>query len=114
DPLEVDRIVARIMGYLHVERQINERDGLKEVKVIVSNFTKAKREIKVVETCSGEVEAENAKISGGSYPTISWNLSLNPNEEVELRYLLKGKVINKTPIVEGVDNTLLSTGNFSN
>ncbi|MEM2272417.1 MAG: DNA topoisomerase VI subunit B [Archaeoglobaceae archaeon] len=114
DPVEVDRIVARIMGYLHVERHINERDGMKEVKLIVSNFTKAKREIKIVETCSGEVRAENAKISEGRYSTITWNLSLNPNEEVEIKYLLKGEVLTKAPIVEGVDSTLLSTANFSN
>ncbi len=108
DSVEVGRIVARIMGYLHVERIVNERNGVKEVKIVVSNFTKAKREVRILETCSGEVEADNARISEGRYPTIAWNLTLNPNEEVELRYRLRGDVVNKNPIVEGVDTTMLS------
>lgn len=114
DPLEVDRIVARIMGYLHVERIVSEKDGIKEIKLIVSNFTKARREIKILETCSGEVEADNARISDGRYPTLAWNLTLNPGEEVQLKYRLKGEVINKNPIVEGIDSTLLSVASYGN
>lgn len=114
DPIEVDRIVARIMGYLHVERIVSEKDGVKEVKLIISNFTKAKREIKILETCSGEVEADSARISEGKYPTITWNLILNPEESVELKYRLKGEVVNRNPIVEGIDSNLLSVACYGN
>ncbi|MDK2876476.1 MAG: topoisomerase subunit, partial [Archaeoglobaceae archaeon] len=78
------------------------------------NFTKARREIKILETCSGEVEADNARISDGRYPTLAWNLTLNPGEEVQLKYRLKGEVINKNPIVEGIDSTLLSVASYGN
>ncbi len=113
DPVEVERIVARIMGYLHVERIVSEKNGLKEVKIVVSNFTKTKREIRISETCSGEVEADNARISEGRYPTITWSLTVNPEEEVELRYRVKGELVNKTPIVEGIDTTMLSVASYS-
>ncbi|MEG9195100.1 MAG: DNA topoisomerase VI subunit B [Candidatus Methanoglobus sp.] len=113
DPVEVDRIVARIMGYLHVERIVSEKNGLKEVKIVVSNFTKAKREIRILETCSGEVEADNARISEGRFPTITWSLIVNPEEEVELRYRVKGELVNKTPIVEGIDTNMLSVASYN-
>jgi DNA topoisomerase-6 subunit B len=113
DPVEVDRIVARIMGYLHVERIVSEKNGLKEVKIVVSNFTKAKREVRILETCSGEVEADNARISEGRFPTITWSLIVNPEEEVELRYRVKGELVNKTPIVEGIDTNMLSVASYN-
>ncbi len=108
EPLEIDRIVARIMGYLHVERVVNEKDGVKEVTIRVSNFTRSKRSIKLYEMCSGEVKAGGAKISGSGYSTIVWDVEVKPEEEVEVSYQLKGKIINKNPLVEGIEEDLLS------
>ncbi|MFN3384483.1 MAG: DNA topoisomerase VI subunit B, partial [Archaeoglobaceae archaeon] len=108
DSLEVDRIVARIMGYVHFERLISEKDGVKEVKLRVYNFTKSRREFKVVESCDGEVKAENARVFGERLTTISWNVSLAPNEEIELKYVVNGRILNKNPIVEGLDASLIS------
>jgi len=114
EPLEIDRIVARIMGYLHVERVVNEKDGVKEVILRVSNFTRSKRSIKLYEMCSGEVKADGAKISGSGYSTVMWNVEVKPEEEVELSYQLKGKIINKNPLVEGVEEDLLSGAEVMN
>ena len=114
DPLEIDRIVARIMGYLHVERVVYEKDGVKEVTIRVSNFTRSKRSIKLYEMCSGEVKADGAKISGSGYSTIMWNVEVKPEEEVELSYQLKGKIINKNPLVEGIEEDLLSGAEVMN
>ncbi len=91
EPLEIDRIVARIMGYLHVERVVNEKDGVKEVTIKVSNFTRSKRSLKLYEMCSGEVNADGAKISGSGYSTVMWSLEVKPEEEVEVSYRLKGR-----------------------
>ncbi|MCS7118896.1 MAG: DNA topoisomerase VI subunit B [Archaeoglobaceae archaeon] len=108
DSFEVDRIVARIMGYLHFERAVLERDGVKEVTIKVYNFTKSIKELKVIETCEGEVKAEKAKIYGERYSSVSWDISIAPNGEMELKYFLKGRILNKNPIVEGIDPSLLS------
>ena len=98
------------MGYVHVEREMAERDGRKEIMIRVSNFSRSKKEIKVYEMCSGDVRAEGARITGSGYITVSWNIVLRPEEEVELRYTLKGRVLNKKPLIEGVDRDILSGG----
>lgn len=108
DSFEVDRIVARIMGYVHFERIIADKNGFKEVMLRIYNFTKSKKEFRIVESCEGEVKAENARISGEKFATINWNVSISPNEEKELKYLLKGRILNKNPIVEGIDASIIS------
>jgi DNA topoisomerase-6 subunit B len=110
DPLDVERIVARIVGNVYVERSTTEKDGYMDVCLRISNFTKSKKEMKVYEMCSGEVEAENAKVVQSSYTTLMWSVTLEPNEEVVLRYRVKGRIINKKPLIEGVSEEILSGG----
>jgi hypothetical protein len=38
---------------------------------------------------------------------------VNPEEEVELRYRVKGELVNKTPIVEGIDTNMLSVASYN-
>ena len=108
DEIDVDRVVARIMGNLHVEREVAEKDGVAEVTLRIFNFTRARRELKVYEMCSGSVEAEGAKISQSSYSTLLWELSLNPGESVELKYRVRGRIVNRKPLVSGIDAEMLS------
>lgn len=108
DDLEVERIIARIMGYLHFERSICERNGYMEVKLRICNFTKSRREFRLTEICDGEVLAENAKIIRGRYVSISWDISIAPNEELEVKYMLRGRILNRNPIVEGLDPSVIS------
>lgn len=108
DPLEVERIVARIMGYVHLERVVEERNGFKDVKLRVYNFTKSRKDFRVIESCEGEVKAEKAKIFGDRFTTISWDISIAPNEEVEVGYMVRGRILNKNPIVEGIDASIVS------
>ncbi len=108
EPLEIDRIVARIMGYLHIERNVIEEDGTKVVTLRISNFTRAKRDIKIYEMCSGEVKADGAKVSGSGYSTVMWEVAVKPEEEIELKYRLKGRILNKKPLVDGIDEEILS------
>lgn len=110
DTIEVEKIVARIMGYLHIEREISEKNGVKEVVLRVSNFTKSRKEFKVFEMCSGDVRADGAKIASSGYTTVSWVISVKPDDEVELRYFLKGRILNKKPLVDGVERDVLSGG----
>ncbi|AEA47083.1 DNA topoisomerase VI subunit B [Archaeoglobus veneficus] len=108
DEIDVDRIVARIVGNLHVEREVVEKDGMLDVTLRIFNFTKARRELKVYEMCSGSVEADNAKVSQSTYTTVSWDVLLNPGESIELKYTVKGRIVNRRPLVGGVDAELLS------
>ena len=43
-----------------------------------------------------------------------WNVEVKPEEEVELSYQLKGKIINKNPLVEGIEEDLLSGAEVMN
>ena len=106
EPLEIEKIVARIMGHVFVEREVVERDGVLEVSINIANYSKAKKEFKIYEICSGEVEVENAKILKSNYSTILWDVKIKDGEEVKLKYRLKGKTINKKPLVEGIDTVL--------
>ncbi len=106
EPLEIEKVVARIMGYVFVEREVVERNGMLEVTLNIVNYSKAKKEFKIYEICSGKVEVENAKILESNYSTILWDVKIKDGEEIRLKYTLKGKVINKKPLVEGIDNVL--------
>ncbi len=108
DPLEVDKVVARIMGYVYVERVVSESNGVKEVSLRVANFSRSKKDFRILEMCSGDVEAGEAEVKTSAYSTVSWNLSLKPDEEVELKYKVKGKIVNRKPIIDGLDADIVS------
>ena len=112
EPLDVEKVVARIMGNFHVERVVNQRDGLAEVELTVSNYTRSKKSVKVVEMCRGEVEvneADGASVREGTITTVSWNLTIEPDQEVTLRYKCR-EVVNRKPYVEGIEPEILSGG----
>ncbi len=108
EPIDADRIVARIMGKVHFER-IAEGD---RIKLRISNYSKAKRSFKVYEMCEGEVEANADVIQSSTYSTVVWNVELMPDEEIELEYRCK-RIINRKPIVEGLDEEIVSGAEVS-
>jgi DNA topoisomerase-6 subunit B len=108
DPIDVGKVVARIMGYIHVQRSVAESDGFTDVRLVISNFSRAKKEFKLYEMCSGDVVVKDAKIMESSYKTLVWNVILKPNEEIELKYRVKGRIINRKPLVDGVDAEMIS------
>ncbi len=108
EPIDADRIVARIMGKVHFER-IAEGD---RIKLRVANYSKAKRSFKVYEMCEGEVEANAKVIQSSTYSTIVWNVELMPDEEIELEYRCK-RIINRKPIVEGLGEEMVSGAEVS-
>jgi len=110
DEIDVGRVVSRIMGNIHVEREIKEENGLLEVEVRVFNFTKAKREMRIYEICAGEVvSSDNAKVSpSGNHTSLLWQIQLPPGKGEVLRYSIRGRVINRRPFVEGVEKEILS------
>jgi len=112
EEVDVGRVVSRIIGNVHVERNTIEKDGLVEVELRVFNFTKSRKEFRIYEICAGEVvssDDEGAKISRtGNHTSILWSLKLPPNGEKSLRYSLKGRIINKKPYVEGIEKEILN------
>ncbi len=108
DTIEVEKVIARIMGYVHVERVATDRDGFTEVSVILSNFTRSAKDLRVYEMCDGEVEAEGARVTASTFKTLSWKVKLKPGEEIELRYRVRGRIVNRKPLVDGVDPEVLS------
>ncbi|MET1125156.1 MAG: DNA topoisomerase VI subunit B [Archaeoglobaceae archaeon] len=100
DVPDYEKVLARIMGYVYVERIVDERDGRKDVRIRLYNFTRSRVELSVYEVCSGEVEGD-AEIEGSAYKTLSWKVSVKPDSITEVGYSLKGKIVNKKPIVRG-------------
>ena len=103
EPIDAERIVARITGKIHFERIVNGR----KVRLRVSNYTKARRRLRIYELCVGNISCNCKVIPAGAYSTLVWDLELLPDEEVILEYECD-EVVNERPIVEGVEEDLLS------
>jgi len=114
DSIDVDSIVAKIIGKVYIERILTEDNGYIDVCLTVNNFSKSGKNLKIYEMCSGEVEAENAKITPSSHNTLKWEVSLEPGGSTTLNYKVKGKIVNKKPLVEGVDIENLAGGEVIN
>jgi DNA topoisomerase-6 subunit B len=94
EEIDVDRVVARIMGKVYVKRVVTGNT----VKLFVANYTKSKRSFKLYEIHGGD----------GGNKTEVWDLDLNPDEEVSLEYVSSGRILNRKPLVEGLDADLIS------
>ncbi len=103
EPVDADRIVARIMGKVHFERVV-EGD---RVRLRIANYSKAKRAFRIYEMCEGDVETDGRVIHASTYSTIVWNVELMPDDKIELEYRCK-RVINRKPIVDGLDEEIVS------
>ena len=108
EEIDAERIVARIMGKVHFERLV---DG-DRVRLRISNYSKAKRSFRVYEMCEGEAKADAKIIRSSAHSTIVWGLELMPDEEITIEYRCT-KVINKKPIVEGLDEDIVSGAEIS-
>jgi DNA topoisomerase-6 subunit B len=110
EEVDVGRVVSRIMGNLHIERDVLERDGVLEAELRIFNFTKSRREFRVYEICSGDVvSSDKAKISSaGNHTSLLWQIQLQAGEQKVLRYSVRGKLINRRPYVEGVERDIVS------
>ena len=102
EPIDADRIVARITGKVHIDRKVE--DG--KVTITVANYTRARRRFRIYEICEGNVEVRDGKVfESSAYATIVWDVDVPPDGEIELSY--RGKPIG-TPMVEGIEEELVS------
>ncbi len=103
EPPNAERVIARIMGKVHLERAFENGN----VVLRVTNYSKARRRFRVYELCEGLVNGDGKIIESFPYSTIFWDLELKPDEEVVLKYECE-RVINSKPIVEGLDEDIVS------
>jgi DNA topoisomerase-6 subunit B len=110
DEIDVSKVISRIIGNIHIQRDVTEKDGVIEAELKVSNYTRAKKEFKIYEIIAGSVEADDNEVKiteSGGHSTMLWNIKLNANETRSLKYTVKGRIINKKPYVDGVDESLI-------
>ncbi len=96
EEIDYGRIIARILGKVYVRRRI-EGD---RVEILVANYTRSRKDFRLYEMCEGDVMAEDAELNDS---LVSWNLSLNPGDEITIEYRCRGKVVNRRPIVNGLE-----------
>ncbi len=110
EELDCDLVVARIVGNVYVRRVVDNSTA----RVEVYNFTQSKRRLKVYEICSGEVRVEKCegevRLRTSDRTTVVWELELTPGKKAELIYSFQGRLVNRKPVVSGVEEELLSGG----
>ncbi len=110
EELDCDLVVARIVGNVYVRRTVDNSTA----RVEVYNFTQSKRRLKVYEICSGEVRVEKCegevRLRTSDRTTVVWELELTPGKKAELIYSFQGRLVNRKPVVSGVEEELLSGG----
>ncbi len=98
DVPDYEKVIARIMGSVYVSRCVSESNGKGVAILRVANFSKSSKKFKVYEMCNGELFAE--KVVGNS---AVFEFELKPGEEKEVSYEFVGRIINKRPLVEGLN-----------
>ncbi len=86
--IDSDKIIARIMGKLYINRKI--KDG--KAKITIANFSKSSKRFRLYELINRD--------------TKFWDIEIKADEVIEIEYEFSGKHINKKPIVEGVDDVI--------
>ncbi len=103
EPLNAEIVVARIMGKVYFERSFENG----RVLLRVVNYSKARRRFRIYEMCDGSVNGDGEVVNSSPYSTIFWDLELRPDEEVIIEYEC-GRVINPKPVVEGLEEDIVS------
>ncbi len=102
EEVDSELIVARVVGNFYVRRV--KADG--KLRLEVYNFTSSKKRVTIYESLDGNVEEftkGDVKLRG---KTLVWKLELDSGEKAEIVY--SGKVLNEKPVVDGVEEELLS------
>ena len=86
--IDADRVIARIMGKVYVNRVVDGR----KAKITVANYSKGLRKFRLYEILGRE--------------TKYWDIEIKPDDVVEIEYEFRENQINKKPIVEGIDDVI--------
>ena len=112
DELDINPVVAKIMGNLMVRRTLSRENGQTFVKLVVANYTDAACKFKLHETVS--VEADSIEPSarviplGDGYDHL-WKISLKSGEKTTLSYVVPTEGTSfSDPVVEGQPEELVT------
>jgi len=95
EPIDHEKVIARIMGKVYVSRHV--RDG--KAIIEICNFSNSKKRFRVYEMCDGGINGERI---------ARWDVEVEPKESVSIEYEFNGKHVNSKPLVEGIDDEFVS------
>lgn len=112
DELDINPVVAKIMGNLMVRRTLSRENGQTFVKLVVANYTDAACKFKLHETVSveaGSIEPSARVIPLGDGYDHLWKISLKSGEKTILRYVVPTEGTSfSDPVVEGQPEELVT------
>lgn len=97
EKVDAEKVIARIMGKVYVSREVG--DG--KAAVVIHNFSNSRRKLRIYEMCDGGINGDR---------TAKWDVEVAPGEVVRIEYEFRGRHINTRPLVEGIEEELLSGG----
>ncbi|RLG22981.1 DNA topoisomerase VI subunit B [Methanosarcinales archaeon] len=110
EPPDVEPIVAKIVGGIHIDR---EMDGNK-VRIKVRNFSQKVQRFVLHELCEHTIKYPTPHPSEnmmGNMYDYSWDIRIRPDEEVDIEYIVEGTVEGMggkyLTILEGVEDELV-------
>ncbi len=95
EPIDHEKVIARIMGKVYVSRHV--RDG--KAIIEICNFSNSRKRFRVYEMCDGEINGERI---------AKWDVEVEPRERVSIEYEFNGRHVNSKPLVEGIDDGFVS------
>lgn len=112
DELDINPVVAKIMGNLMVSRTLSRENGQTFVKLVVANYTDAACKFKLHETVSveaGSIEPSARVIPLGDGYDHLWKISLKSGEKTTLSYVVPTEGTSfSDPVVEGQPEELVT------
>jgi len=112
DDLDINPVVAKIMGNLMVSRTLSRENGQTFVKLVVANYTDAACKFKLHETVSveaGSIEPSARVIPLGDGYDHLWKISLKSGEKTTLSYVVPTEGTSfSDPVVEGQPEELVT------
>ncbi len=105
EEVDCEMVVAKVVGNVYVKREVSGS----RVRLLVYNFTKSRKKLKVYEMCSGEIRALSGDVEVKNSRLVL-SAELDPGEFVEAEYEFSGRILNRKPLVSGVEAELLSGG----
>ncbi|WP_456369656.1 DNA topoisomerase VI subunit B [Geoglobus sp.] len=95
--VDAEKVIARIMGKVYISREVG--DG--KAAVVIHNFSSSRRKLRIYEMCDGGINGDR---------TARWDVEVGPGEVVRIEYEFRGRHINARPLVEGIEEELISGG----